>query len=355
MRPFALIRPESLTQARDLVVAKPEARSFRAGGIDLMDRMKEGLEEPELLVELRSVRPPTVVTESEGATPATSDGVVPESVMAGPQWRFDASVTLAELAASEELRAHVNALVEAASQAATPGIRNTATLGGNLLQRPRCWYYRNRELVCLKKGGDMCLAIAGDNRYHAILGGGPSFIVHPSSLATALVALGATVSTFRGAPSQQSISPGRLMPIEALFAGPKADPTREHVLEDGEILEAVFVPKASPELRSAYGAVREKQSHDWPLVEAAVRMRVDAGVMKDVRVALGHVAPVPWLSPEAAELLEGQAPDAELFARAAEAAVAKARPLEGNGYKVPMSKGLLREVLHRASGLALPE
>ncbi|EDM80517.1 molybdopterin dehydrogenase, FAD-binding protein [Plesiocystis pacifica SIR-1] len=355
MRPFALIRPESLTQARDLVVAKPEGRSFRAGGIDLMDRMKEGLDDPELLVELRGVGELAGVTESAGFSPATADGSVPENLPSGALWRVGAATTLAEIAANEALLDGAAALVEAASQAATPGIRNTATVGGNLLQRPRCWYYRNRELVCLKKGGDMCLAIAGDNRYHAILGGGPSFIVHPSSLATALVALGATVGTFRGASAEDAITPGRVLPIEELFAGPKTDPTREHVLEDGEVLEAVLVPKAGAEMRSAYGAVREKQSHDWPLVEAAVRMRVDAGVMKDVRVALGHVAPVPWLSPEAAEVLEGQAPDAELFARAAEAAVAKARPLDGNGYKVPMSKGLLREVLHRASGLALPE
>ena len=145
------------------------------------------------------------------------------------------------------------------------------------------------------------------------------------------------------------------MRLQQLFVGPKEDFTREHVLEPGEILTAVHVPAIS-DMRSAYQAVREKQSHDWPLAEAAARMRIDTdGTMRDVRVALGHVAPIPWLAPEAAEVLEGQKPDTQLFARAAEAALAPAKPLEGNAYKVPLTKGLLREVLHRASGLPLPD
>lgn len=314
--------------------------------------MKEGLDDPELLVELAYVGDGSlrgVEAMDAGTSPLLSgDADLSNMVEADGYLVAGALTTLAELAAAE-WSPGLAALGQAAGQAATPGIRNTATLGGNLLQRPRCWYFRNRELVCLKKGGDTCLAIAGDNRYHAILGAGPSFIVHPSSLATALVALGALVLV-RGEAKASTA-----MPIEALFVGPKDDPTREHILEPGDVLTTIYLPKLDGS-RSAYQAVREKQSHDWPLAEAAVRLRLDDDrTMRGVRVALGHVAPVPWYSAEAAAVLEGQKPDADLFARAAEAALAPATPLGGNGYKVPLTKGLLREVLHRASGLPLPE
>ncbi|PRQ09803.1 FAD binding domain-containing protein [Enhygromyxa salina] len=347
MQPFALIRTKRIERAREIVREKPETRVLRAGGIDLLDRMKEGIDEPELLVELREVL-------WAGAKLADGQPLIPPDtnpLPPAPRYaEVGALTTLAELAAAE--LPGLDALHQAAGQAATPGIRNTATVGGNLLQRPRCWYFRHRDLVCLKKGGDTCLAITGDNRYHAILGGGPSFIVHPSSLATPLLALDAVVSVFVG-DAKGSVQ--QLVPLAELFVSPETDPTREHSLGPGDLLTQVWIPVLD-DMRSAYQAVREKQSHDWPLVEAAARLRLDqAGSMRDVRVALGHVAPIPWNASEAAALLEGQAPSVDLFARAADAALADAAPLDGNAYKIPMAKGLLREVLHRASGLALPE
>ncbi len=352
MQPFALIRPEQLTRARELVQAQPEARVLRAGGIDLLDRMKEGLDEPELLVELRGLGElggPIEVANTTPLLPATdADAYFPE---APNHASIAALTTLAQLADASLPGAE--GLTQAAREAATPGIRNTATVGGNLLQRPRCWYFRNRELVCLKKGGDSCLAVLGDNRYNAILGGGPSFIVHPSSLATPLLALDAVVQVHRGETDGEL--PYTLHSIADLFVGPKQDPTREHSLGPGDVLMRVYVPMLEG-MRSAYQAVREKQSHDWPLAEAAARMRIAAdGTMRDVRVALGHVAPTPWNASEAASMLEGQTPSEALFERAAAAALAPAKPLTGNAYKVPLSKGLLREVLHRAAGLDLPE
>jgi xanthine dehydrogenase YagS FAD-binding subunit len=358
MQPFALIRPKQLNRARELVRDKPDIRVFRAGGIDLLDRMKEGLDEPELLVELRDVAelsPSAGVVDHTPLLPA-SDDVYPNFYF--PDGKLYAQIgaltTLAQLA--EAALPGAEALTQAAGQAATPGIRNTATVGGNLLQRPRCWYFRNRELVCLKKGGDMCLAVVGDNRYNAILGGGPSFIVHPSSLGAPLLALDAVAEVQRGEPGAEPTHHTRqLTSIADIFVGPKEDPTREHNLEPGDVLTSIWIPMLE-DMRSAYQAVREKQSHDWPLAEAAVRMRLGSdNVMRDVRVALGHVAPIPWNASEAASLLEGQTPSAELFERAAAAALAPAKPLDGNGYKVPLSKGLLREVLHHASGLPLPE
>jgi xanthine dehydrogenase YagS FAD-binding subunit len=333
MQAFALIRPHTLAAARQRVLAQPEARLLRAGGVDLLDRMKEGLETPDELVELASLQG-ELGQQLRALRPADSG------------WELGALVTLAQLAEHEALDAGGHAaLRQAAGSAATPGIRNLATLGGNLLQRPRCWYFRSADLNCLKKSGSACLAITGENKYHAILGGGPSFIVHPSTLACALLALDARVEV-----SGEST---RTIPIAELFVGPKTDPKREHSLAPGELLVRVLLPATSS--RSAYAVAKEKQSHDWPLAEVAVSLSLEAGVINAARVVLGHVAPVPWRSPEAEAALVGHKPDAALFARAAAAALAPARPLKHNAYKIPLAQGLLREALHRAADLPLPE
>lgn len=335
MNRFSLVRLPTLQAASERVAKAPQTRVFRAGGIDLIDHLKEGLSAPDELVELRAI-----------------DGEVGERMRAIAEtagaWSVGTLVTLAQLADYDDLGGAHAALREAAGSAATPGIRNAATLGGNLLQRPRCWYYRHVDLDCLKKGGAQCFALTGDNRYHAILGGGPSFIVHASTLACALVALDATVAVGGGKGE-------RTIPIEQLFALPTVDPQREHTLKDGEVLLAVTLPKPAADQRSAYAAAKEKHSHDWPLGEVAVRLAIAGGKLANVRVALGHVAPIPWRSKDAEAVLEGQAPSTELFAKAADAALAKAKPLEHNGYKVPLVKGLLREALHRAAGVPLPE
>lgn len=340
MNRFSIVRLPTLEATATRVADAPAStvRVLRAGGIDLLDHMKEGLLEPDELVELHAVG------GEEGRTLRAIELHADGGASVG------ALVTLGMLCELPGLLPEGHAaLAQAAALAATPGIRNAATVGGNLLQRPRCWYYRHADLVCLKKGGDMCLAQTGDHRYHAILGGGPSYIVHPSSLGSALVALDARVQALAPDGSLRDI------PIEQLFVGPTVDPTREHDLRPGEILLSVQLPATAEGQRSAYGAVKEKQSHDWPLAEASVRLRLDGGTLRDVRVGLGHVAPVPWRAKEAEAVLEGQAPSAELLARAAAAATAPAKPLPGNAYKVPLVQGLLRQVLHRAAGLALPE
>ena len=335
MKPFALVRPEDLVAARARVVERPSDRELRAGGIDLIDRMKEGLSAPAELIELRSL-----TDEAGQAMRALAQAE-------GGGLQLGALLTLAQLAAAEALGEALAALREAAGSAATPGIRNAATLGGNLLQRPRCWYFRSAELPCLKKGKRTCLAVTGENKFHAILGGGPSYIVHPSTLACALVALDAQVE-LRG-------DAARTIGISELFVSPKDDPKREHVLAPGEVLVRANLPAPRAGQRSGYAAVKEKQSHDWPLAEVAVRLSLEAGKMKDVRVALGHVAPVPWRSREAEGVLEGKPPGEALFAEAARAALWEARPLRDNAYKIPLAQGLLREVLHRVAGVPLPE
>lgn len=335
MNRFTLVRLPSLQAASERVAAAPQTRRFRAGGTDLIDHLKEGLDAPDELVELRAIG-----GEAGAAmrSIAEVDG----------RWTLGSLVTLAQLAEFDDLGVPFAALREAAGSAATPGIRNAATLGGNLLQRPRCWYYRHVDLECLKKGGSQCFALTGDNRYHAVLGGGPSFIVHPSTLAVALLAHDASVRVAKGTTT-------RTIPIADLFVLPTVDPMREHSLKPGEVIVGVDLPAAAAGQRSRYAAVKEKASHDWPLGEVAVRARLVGGKLQDVRVALGHVAPIPWRSREAEAVLEGTAPSTELFAKAAAAAMAKAKPLDHNGYKIPLVGGLLREALHRATDIELPE
>jgi xanthine dehydrogenase YagS FAD-binding subunit len=338
MNRFTLVRLPTLQAASERVAKAPATRQFRAGGIDIIDHLKERLSAPDELVELRAIG------GDVGDAMRRIDGK-------DGAWTIGALVTLAQLGDFEDLGTAFAGLREAASSAATPGIRNAATIGGNLLQRPRCWYYRHVDLECLKKGGSQCFAITGDNRYHAILGGGPSFIVHPSTLAVALLAHDAKVRIV-AASGERSIG------IAELFVLPTVDPEREHSLKAGEIIVAVEVPLAggprpgeAADHRSAYSATKEKASHDWPLGEAAVRCTLAGGKMTNVRVALGHVAPVPWRSKDAEAVLEGQAPSAELFEKAGLAAVAKAKPLDHNGYKIPLVAGLVRDALHRATGV----
>ncbi len=335
MNRFSLVRLPTLGEAQAQVAGDPGARVFRAGGIDLLDRLKEGLESPTQLVELSAVADAFGPRMQE--IRATDTGPV-----------IGALVTLAQLA-KQEMSPAYGALQAAARSAASPAIQHTATVGGNLLQRPRCWYYRDAEIKCLKKGGNRCYAQDGRNRYHAVLGGGPAYIVHPSSLGAPLVALGASV-VIAGIDGAE-----RTIPIGKLFHLPSTSPQTESTLAAGEVVVEIVLPKAATGQRSAYAVAKERSTYDWPLVEAAVKLDLDGGVMKNVQVGLGHVAPIPWDASEAARVLEGQRPDAGRFERAGQAAFKRAVPLPDNAYKMPLGVGLIRRALHEATDLPLPE
>lgn len=335
MRPFALIRPTTLAAARERALGDPAARPYRAAGVDLLDLMKEGLAAPSELIELAAI--------------AGADGQrlrALEATAAGLD--LGALVTLAQLEAAPALAPAHAALREAAASAATPSVRGVATLGGNLLQRPRCWYYRHHDLACLKKAGPRCLAEGGENRFHAILGGGPCHIVHPSTLAVALVALEATVAVHGDAGP-------RTLPIERLFVLPQTNIAAEHALAPGELLLGVAVPAPAPGQRSVYEVAKEKLSHDWPLGEVVVSLALDGGIIRGARVVLGHVAPVPWRATALEDALAGQPASADLFARLAPLATQGARPMSQNAYKIPLVHGLVRAALHRACEIPVPE
>jgi len=319
MKNFELARPNSLAQARELLQERPDA-VFKAGGIDLLDHMKEHLAEPGRLVDLKGLEP------LKGIETSPDGGL-----------RIGALTTLAEVAAHDAIGKTHPALAQTCALAASPQIRNVATIGGNLLQRPRCWYYRLESYRCLKKGGDVCFAWFGENRYHSILGGGPVYVPHPSNVATALVALDASLAL-------EGPKGSRVVKAAELFTLPSLDPTRENVLERSEVLTEIRVPAAAG-ARSLYDDVRERAGFDWPLVAAAITVQAEAGVVRRARVVLGAVAPIPWRSERAEEALVGQPLNEETAGRAARAAVVGAAPLSDNGYKVGLVQTLVRRTL----------
>ncbi|HEY7862647.1 MAG TPA: FAD binding domain-containing protein [Thermoanaerobaculia bacterium] len=322
MKPFALITAKSLEEA-SREAARPRTL-LKAGGVDVLDRMKEGLDSPERVVSISRV-----------------PGL--DKIEPGSPTRIGALVTLARIAEHPELSRSYPALAAAAAGAATPQIRNMATLGGNICQRPRCWYYRHQEFDCRKKGGADCYALEGQNRFHAIYDTDTTLCccVHPSATGTALTAYGATVETV-GAKG------GRRLPIESLWWNPTEDPTRENTLLPGEIVQAVTIPAPAAGARSAYTKLKEKQSFDWPLIEACVAFSLEAGAIRGARVVLGSVAPIPKRFPEVEKMLEGQRPTPQLAARAGEAVVAGATPLSGNVYKVRLARVTLERTLRKA-------
>ncbi len=319
MNRFELARATSVSQARELRQEKAGSL-FKAGGIDVLDHLKEHLLEPPRLVDLKRI-----------------PGLAGIRVEPDGGLRIGALATLAAVAAHAGIAKTHPALSRACGEAASPQIRNVATIGGNLLQRPRCWYYRLESYRCLKKGGDVCYAVAGENRYHSIFGGGPSFATHPSNAAVALVALGASFA-IDGPKGPRSVA------AADFFTSPSQDPLRENGIEAGEILTEIRVPAAGG-VRSSYAEVRERVAFDWPLVSVAAALRIEAVAVKEARIVLGAVAPIPWRSERAERAILGRPLDASAAAEAARAATLGAAPLSDNGYKVGLVQTLVRRTL----------
>jgi xanthine dehydrogenase YagS FAD-binding subunit len=321
MKAFTLVRAKTLSEAvRE--AAKPDSE-VKAGGVDLLDRMKEGMDSPQRVVSI-----------------AHLPGM--DGIEAGPPAKIGALATLARISAHADLRRLYPALADAAEGAATPQIRNMATLGGNLCQRPRCWYYRLAEFDCRKKGGANCYAQDGQNRFHAIFDSDlPCCCIHASATAVALLAYGARL---------QIVSPRgrRAIALDDFFVRPTEDALRENVLAPGDLIESVTIPAPADGARSVYKKLKEKETFDWPLVEACVNLTIVGGSVREARVILGAVAPTPHRAPQAEAILRGSTASPDLAARAAAAAVASAKPLAQNAYKVRLAKVLLERALREA-------
>ena len=326
MRPFEMILSEKLEGA---IKAAHGGATVKAAGIDLLDRMKERVESPKTIINLMPLSKQMSDIAAKGG-----------DVVIG------ALATLQEVADATPLRGVVYAaLCAAAGEAATPQVRNRATIGGNLLQKTRCWYLRSAGFSCAHDGKGLgCRAIDGENRYHAIMGYSDCARVHPSNVAPALIVLDAEVS-IESNDGIRKVKVKDLYPKNPLASRP------EHVVKDGEILTQVRVPAQSAGTRSAYGESREKLSFDWATTSAAVRLVMAGKTIQDASICLSAVAPVPVIAADAAKLLKGKTASRKLFEQAAERAFRDAKPLDKNGYKLPVGKAVLVDTLATAAGV----
>jgi xanthine dehydrogenase YagS FAD-binding subunit len=325
MRPFEYATPRSKEQAVQLLAANWEQASVLAGGVDLLGLMKDDVVAPKRLVNIKGIG--ELHTERRDA-----QGV-----------HLGALTTLARLADLRDLRQNYPAAAEAIIEAASPQIRNVATLGGNLCQRPRCWYFRSGFGLLPKTEDGKSMVLAGDNRYHAIFGNdGPAYFVSPSSIAPALIAYNARIRIW-GSKGLREVA------LEKFFVVPQSEDQREHDLRPNEIVAEVVLPPATG-IKGAHYEVRQKEAFDWPLAVAAVALTMQGNTVRSARVVLGHVAPVPWVSQEAAQALVGKTISEQTADAAAQAAVAKARSLGRNGYKIQLARVAVKRAVLKAAG-----
>ena len=319
MTPFSYASAASIEDV--LRVLDQDCRPL-AGGVDLLGLFKEDLIAPSRLVDIKRIPGLDGIEERE-------DG-----------WHIGALTPLYRVAAHRAISRlpELAVLHQALRETASPQIRHMATLGGNLLQRPRCWYFRNQLTHCLRKGGELCLAFRGENRYHAILGGGPCYIVHPSDPAVALLALDAAVVI-------HGLEGARTVPLSSFYLLPKQNAHQEVALAPDELLTEVVVPRPAQGTRGTYVKVAEHGARDFCLVSAAVQIATADDIVIGARVTLGGVAPVPWRAQEAEQSLLGSALSDETIDQATLSSTAGARPLTQNGYKVDLAHGVVRQAL----------
>jgi xanthine dehydrogenase YagS FAD-binding subunit len=322
MRAFSNANPKDIHEAVSLLSQTHQqgrAASIVGGGSDLLGMVKEHLVAPDVLVNLKAIRGMDQIETQRG------------------NLKIGGLITLDTLSRDQRIRKEYTVLAEAAEKVGTPQIRNAGTLAGNVCQRPWCWYFRN-GFPCLKNGGNTCFSASGENQLHAIFGGGPSYIVHPSDTAPALVALDAKFHI--AGPSGE-----RVVPASEFFQLPRVDAARENVLGKDEILAAIQLPAARPGVRGTYHKVLDREAWTHAVVSAAIVLEMDQQICRSARVVLGGVAPIPWRLPKVEAMLAGQRITPELAAKAGEAAVEGAHPLAKNKYKVPLTKAVVKRTL----------
>lgn len=317
MKTFSNANPKSVSDAVKLL-GKGNA-AVVGGGSDLLGMVKERLISPDVLVNLKSIPALDRIAEQGGEV------------------RIGGLTTLAEIADHPVIRSRYTVLAEAAGAVGTPQIRHAGTIAGNICQRPWCWYFRN-GFPCYKNGGKTCFSVTGENEFHAIFGGGPSFIVHPSDTAPALVALDAKFKI--AGPSGE-----RTIPAADFFALPSKDPARENVLGRDEVLTEVRLPAPPKGLRSAYHKELDRESWTHAIVSVAVALEMSGSTCKSARVVLGGVAPIPWRVSKVEAMLDGKRITPELAAQAGQAAVEGAKPLAKNSYKIPLTAAIVKRTL----------
>lgn len=321
MESFAYANPSSLSDAIALLPSKWGDTEVLAGGTDLLSRMKDHVSTPGRIINIKGVSELGSIQDADGGC------------------RIGALVTFEELLAHDALVKSFPSIAEAVRGVSSPQIRSTGTVGGDLLQRPRCWFYRGGYGLLAQDDKDKSLVPGGDNRYHAIFGNeGPAYFVSPSSLAPALVALGAKL-TLHGPSGRREVA------AEEFFLTPKSKDEREHAIKPDELLTEIVIPASAREMHNATYEVREKMALDWPLATASVALKMDGSRITSARIVLGHVAPVPWPARAAEKSLEGKTLGEATAAAAGEAAVQGAKPLSHNGYKVQLARVCVKRAL----------
>ncbi len=333
MRAFEYVSPSNKEQVATLL---GDDAAILAGGTDLLGLMKDDIVTPSRLVNIKEIE------ALRGINYRSGNGL-----------RIGALATIAELAQAKSELALYPALVEAANEAASLQIRNLATIGGNMCQRPRCWYFRNGMGLLPVAPNGKSMLVEGDNRYAAVLGNdGPAYFVSPSTLAPVLIAYGAKIRLYSAKAGGSGV---RELPLEKFFVIPKSENQREHDLRPGEMVMEIVVPPPAQNLKVASYEVRQKAAFDWPLATATVALDRNGDTVTSARVVLGHVAPVPWVSPEAALSLTGKSITEATAKAAGDAALAAAKPLRQNQYKITLAKVAVKRAIlsaHSTGGAA---
>jgi xanthine dehydrogenase YagS FAD-binding subunit len=332
MKNFTYFRPETAEQAVALLDNSWGTTELLAGGTDLLDLQKQYVAQPDKVVSLTGIGK---LKEKFKEQEVDSKKVVSFEIGAG--------VTLATIAESPTLKKAFPALAEAAGDIGGPQIRNMGTLGGNLCQRNRCWYFRDEHVNCLLKGGEKCFALDGENRYHAAFAKGhPCVIVNPSTLAPVLIALGATAQIMGPTGKTRSVD------LAGFFRAPVSSKERETTLASNEIVLSVTIPNSGA-VNGSY-EVRHKQAYDWPLVQATAAFQYKGGLARQVKVVLGHVAPTPMVAAKAAAALEGKEVTEATAAAAGKAAADGAVPLSQTAYKIKLIEVAVKRAILIAAG-----
>ena len=320
MRNFSYVNATSIEQVPSLLGRSWDDAVVMAGGTDLVGEMKDYAAVPKRVVNLKSIEGLDYIRQDDAGL------------------RIGALTTLTDVLENSAVSQELPVLHQAVSVIASPQIRNMATLAGNILQRPRCWYYRSEDFPCLKKGGARCYAVGGVNTYHAIFGSGPSYIVHPSDAAPALMALDATVHVHGPRGGDEVL-------MDDFFTMPEMNIRRENILRPNEIVTEISIPKPEANSKGMFLKVRERESIDFALVSLAAQMTVVNGTCERASLVLGGVAPIPWRAVEAEDYLRGRRITEARAESAAEAAVEDAAPMPHNGYKVEIAKNLVKQAV----------
>jgi xanthine dehydrogenase YagS FAD-binding subunit len=322
MNNFTYLQPETLEEASQLLKTEDTHTLPYAGGTDALDLIKKDIIVPRQVVNLKKIPNLNKIEYT-----------------LGKGLRIGALVTITELTGHKLLNEKYTIISEAAKEIASPQLRNVGTIGGNICQRPRCYYFRE-EFNCIRKGGDTCYAYEGQNKLHCIIDGGPCYIVHPSDMAVALMALNAKVNIFDGVKS-------RTIPIDDFFVLPEEDYLHENILKAGEIITEFQIPDLPSNTRSGYLKFKEREVWDFAVVSAGAVIQMNGNSIRSGRVSLGGVAPIPWQEELLNQKLIGLSPNENAIGQWSKNALKKAEPLSMNSYKVQLSQNLLKQLVTR--------